>query len=119
MHTYNSPTPRVFGKGYGGHLAYNLRLAKLFTRLVFVSIIHAFAPTAYVEKAHWQIIEMYYKHKGLRHGTMDPKRCDHCGSTLEPQPEIEPTVVNNLPPVIVDKLYSALADQPATAAKEK
>jgi hypothetical protein len=87
MHTYRPPTPRVLGKGYGSHLVQHFRLAKKFGKLMFISLVHAFVPCTYIDRVHYQVINLYYRFKGLRHGTMNPKRCDHCGITLEPRDE--------------------------------
>lgn len=92
MQTCHSPKPRVFGKGYGAHLAYNFSLVRTFTKLAIKLFINAFVPGVYYEKAHWTVIDLYYKMSGHRHGTNDPKRCDQCGSNLEPSqsPVIHP-----------------------------
>jgi hypothetical protein len=39
-------------------------------------------PRLFHERYHWDIIDLYYKLRGYRHGTNDEKRCDECGNEL-------------------------------------
>ena len=82
MQQTHSPKPEVFGEGYGAHLAYNLRLVKLFFKLALQVFINAFVPGLYYEQAHWKVIEVYYKMRGLRHGTISDHRCPECGGEM-------------------------------------
>lgn len=94
MQPSHSPKPRVFGPGYGTHLAYNFSLVKICAKLVIKLFINAFIPGVYYEEAHWRVIDLYYKMSGRRYGTNNSKRCDHCGSILEPKQPAEPHVIN-------------------------
>lgn len=82
----HSPKPKIFGKGYGAHLAYNFGLVKILFKLTIKLFINAFVPCTYYEEAHWRIVDLYYKMRGHRHGTNNLKRCEHCGSQLESDP---------------------------------
>lgn len=107
MQPSHSPKPHVFGPGYGAHLAYNFGLTKTFTKLAIKIFINTFIPGVYYEEAHWEVIDLYYKMNGRRHGTNNPKRCDECGSILEPQTPAKPHVVATLQPT-----------KPSTSPKE-
>ena len=93
MQPTHSPKPNVFGKGYGKHLAHNFELVKIFTKLAIKLFINAFVPCVYYEEAHWRVIDLYYKMSGHRHGTNNPKRCNQCGSNLEPKEPEKPHVL--------------------------
>ena len=93
----HSPKPEIFGKGYGAHLAYNFSLVKLFFKLSIKLFINAFVPGVYYEEAHWRVIDLYHKMSGHRHGTNNSKRCEHCGSTLEPRQLAESHVIKIVP----------------------
>lgn len=80
MQNIYSPKPKVFGKGYGAHLSYNLQLVKLFIKLALQVFINAFIPGVYYEQAHWQVIDIYHKMRGFRHGTQSDHRCPECGA---------------------------------------
>ena len=82
MQQTHSPKPKVFGEGYGAHLAYNLRLVKLFFKLALQVFVNAFVPGLYYEQAHWKVIEIYHKMRGFRHGTISDHRCPECGGEL-------------------------------------
>ena len=102
MPPHHSPKPKIFGKGYGAHLAYNIGLVRTFTKLAIKVFINIFIPGVYYEEAHWEVIDLYYEMSGRRHGTNNPKRCDECGSTLEPKKPAKPHVVAILPEVKPD-----------------
>ncbi len=82
MQKVHSPQPKVFGEGYGSHLAYNYGLVKLFFKLGFKMLINAIVPGVYYEQAHWGVIELYHKMNGVRHGTRNEHRCNECGGEL-------------------------------------
>ena len=93
MPPHHSPKPKILGPGYGTHLVYNFSLVKLFFKLAIKLFINAFVPGVYYEEAHWRVIDLYHKMSGYRHGTNNPKRCNQCGSTLEPQKPAKPHVI--------------------------
>jgi hypothetical protein len=82
MQQIHSPKPKVFGEGYGAHLAYNFKLIRLFFKLSLQIFVNAFVPGLYYEQAHWKVIEIYHKMRGLRHGTISDHRCPECGGEL-------------------------------------
>jgi len=82
MQEIHSPKPKVFGEGYGAHLAYNFRLIKLFCKLSLQILVNAFVPGLYYEQAHWKVIEVYHKMRGFRHGTHSDHRCPECGGEM-------------------------------------
>lgn len=82
MQQIHSPKPKVFGEGYGAHLAYNFSLIKLFFKLSLQIFVNAFVPGLYYEQAHWKVIELYHKMRGIRHGTISDHRCKECGGEL-------------------------------------
>jgi hypothetical protein len=82
MHKVHSPKPKMFGKGYGTHLAYNYGLVKMFFKLGFKVLINAIVPGVYYEQAHWGVIDLYHKMSGYRHGTHSDHRCSECGGDL-------------------------------------
>ena len=82
MQSIHSPKPKIFGVGYGAHLAYNLRLVKQFIKVALQVFINAFVPCTYYEKAHWQVIELYHRMRGFRHGTESDHRCKECGTDM-------------------------------------
>lgn len=82
MQTTHSPKPKIFGKGYGKHVAYNYKLMKRFFWLGWKMLVNMFIPAAFYERAHWEVIEMYHKMRGYRHGTVSDHRCDKCGGEL-------------------------------------
>lgn len=88
MQSVNSPKPRIFGKGYGTHLTYNLKLANQFIKLFLQITINALIPGAFYEKAHWQIIELYHRMRGFRHGTESDHRCKECGTDMLSNDEV-------------------------------
>ncbi len=85
MQPYHSPKPSIFGKGYGKHILYNLKIAKSFLKLAYKLFVNAFIPGKYYDETYSQIVNFYYKLRGHRHGTLDLKRCNECGSQLEPR----------------------------------
>jgi len=82
MQVTHSPKPKIFGKGYGKHVASNLKLMKRFFWLGWKMLANTFIPSAFYEKAHWEVIDLYHKMRGFRHGTKDEKRCKECGHEL-------------------------------------
>ena len=82
MHPYHSPKPKIFGAGYGKHVSHNYRLMKKFFALGWKMLVNMFIPGVFYERAHWEVIDLYYKMQGYRHGTNDVKRCDGCGANL-------------------------------------
>jgi len=82
MQKVHSPKPKIFGEGYGAHLAYNYRLMKKFFWLGWKMLINMFVPAAFYEQAHWEVIELYHKMRGNRHGTFSDHRCPKCGNDL-------------------------------------
>ena len=80
MKVNERPKPRIFGKGYGSHLLLGFTYVGAFFRMAFQALLNTLVPTAYHEKYHWDIIDLYYKLRGFRHGTDNPKRCTECGS---------------------------------------
>lgn len=85
MHSNRPFKPSIFGKGYGVHVSYNLKIAKAFLKLAYKLFINAFFPSKYYDEAYGRIVDFYYKMRGHRHGTPDLKRCNECGSQLEPR----------------------------------
>jgi len=82
MQQTHSPQPKIFGKGYGHHILYNYRLMKKFFWLGWKMMVHMFIPNVFYERAHWEVIDLYHKMRGLRHGTISDHRCSKCGSDL-------------------------------------
>lgn len=113
MQTPYSPKPKIFGDGYGKHVSYNYVLMKKFFWLGWKMLVNMFIPGVFYERAHWEVIDLYYKMQGRRHGTDNEKRCDECGGNLlssddtiaspsrvvpfTPDPEPEITEEENLP----------------------
>lgn len=91
MQTPHAPKPKIFGDGYGKHVSHNYWLIKKFFWLGWKMLVHMFIPGIFYERAHWEVIDLYYKMQGYRHGTNDTKRCGKCGSKLEPNPVQETT----------------------------
>jgi hypothetical protein len=80
MQVTHAPKPKIFGKGYGNHVAANLRLMKRFFWLGWKMLANTFIPTLFYERAHWEVIELYHKMRGYRHGTRSDHRCGECGA---------------------------------------
>jgi len=80
MQVTHSPKPKIFGEGYGKHVATNVKLMKQFFWLGWKMLANTFIPTMFYEHAHWEVIELYYKMRGIRHGTKNDHRCPKCGS---------------------------------------
>lgn len=106
MSPCHSPKPNVFGKGYGKHLANNFGLIKIMIKLIIKLFINVFVPGVYYEEAHWRVIDLYYKMNGYRHGTNNPKRCEHCGSKLEPKESLAPVTIQAPiePEIVIDEI---------------
>jgi len=83
MQVTHAPKPKIFGKGYGKHVSANLRLMKRFFWLGWKMLANTFIPTLFYERAHWEVVDLYYKMRGYRHGTQNEHRCGSCGSELE------------------------------------
>ena len=82
MQQTHSPKPEIFGEGYGKHIAKNYRLMKQFFWLGWKMMVHMFIPQAFYESAHWEVIDLYHKFRGYRHGTHSDHRCAECGGEL-------------------------------------
>jgi len=82
MQPIHSPKPKIFGAGYGKHVSHNYKLMKKFFWLGWKMLVNTFIPGAFYECAHWEVIDLYYKMQGHRHGTDNEKRCDRCGANL-------------------------------------
>jgi len=82
MQQIHSPKPKMFDKGYGQHISYNYKLMKKFFWLGWKMMVHMFIPGVFYERAHWEIIELYHKMRGFRHGTISDHRCPECGGDL-------------------------------------
>ena len=82
MQEIHSPKPEIFGKGYGQHILHNYRLMKQFFWLGWKMLVHMFIPGVFYERAHWEVIDLYHKMRGLRHGTVSDHRCPECGHDL-------------------------------------
>jgi len=80
MQVTHSPKPKIFGKGYGQHVATNVKLMKQFFWLGWKMLVNTFIPFVFYERAHWEVIDLYYKMRGLRHGTRNDHRCAECGT---------------------------------------
>lgn len=100
MYNVNAPKPKMFGKGYGTHLARNFHLSKKFINLAFKAIVNGIAPDIYYERVHFETIDLYYRFCGFRHGIDNPTRCEYCGSGLEPPQAATPHVVATGDPII-------------------
>jgi hypothetical protein len=133
MQNIYSPKPKVFGKGYGAHLSYNLQLVKLFIKLALQVFINAFIPGVYYEQAHWQVIDIYHKMRGFRHGTHSDHRCPECGAdelsadeTIQAQEDVKELKllrkqIDSIPAEINEPPKtkpSILDNQPPTASEE-
>jgi len=79
MQVTHSPKPKIFGKGYGKHVAYNYALMKKFFWLGWKMLVNMFIPVAFYERAHWEVIDLYHQMSGFRHGTNNDHRCSKCG----------------------------------------
>ena len=82
MQRTHSPKPKIFGEGYREHLSYNYGLMKKFFWLGWKMLVNMFIPAAFYEKAHWEVIDLYHKMRGFRHGTVSDHRCPECGGEL-------------------------------------
>ena len=80
MQVTHSPKPKIFGKGYGKHVANNLKLMKQFFWLGWKMLANTFVPGVFYERAHWEVIDLYHSMRGFRHGTSNDHRCAECGS---------------------------------------
>ena len=80
MQVTHSPKPKIFGKGYGKHVANNLKLMKQFFWLGWKMLANTFVPGVFYERAHWEVIDLYHSMRGFRHGTSNNHRCAACGS---------------------------------------
>ena len=80
MQVTHSPKPEIFGKGYGKHVANNFVLMKQFFWLGWKMLVNTFFPAVFYERAHWEVIELYYKMRCFRHGTKSDHRCAKCGT---------------------------------------
>jgi len=79
MQVTHSPKPKIFGEGYGKHVAYNYALMKKFFWLGWKMMANMIIPAAFYERAHWEVIDLYHKMSGFRHGTRNDHRCTECG----------------------------------------
>ena len=79
MQVTHSPKPKIFGKGYGKHVAYNYALMKRFFWLGWKMLVNMVIPAAFYERAHWEVIDLYHNMSGFRHGTNNDHRCGECG----------------------------------------
>ena len=79
MQVTHSPKPEIFGKGYGKHVAYNYALMKTFFSLGWKMLANMLIPNVFYEHAHWEVIDLYHKMSGFRHGTINDHRCSECG----------------------------------------
>ncbi len=82
MQPTHSPKPKIFGEGYGKHVADNLKLMQRFFWLGWKILANTFVPSAFYERAHWEVIDLYHRMRGFRHGTDNEKRCDECGGEI-------------------------------------
>lgn len=82
MQQTHSPKPKMFGKGYGQHISYTYRLMKKFFWLGWKMMVNMFIPHVFYEQAHWEVIDLYHKMRGYRHGTHSDHRCPECGGDL-------------------------------------
>lgn len=88
MQVTHAPKPKIFGKGYGKHVVANLRLMKRFFWLGWKMLANTFIPTLFYERAHWEVIDLYHKMRGYRHGTRNEHRCKECGGDLASSDEV-------------------------------
>ena len=88
MQVTHAPKPKIFGKGYGKHVAANLQLMKRFFWLGWKMLANTFIPTLFYERAHWEVIDLYHKMRGYRHGTKCDHRCNACGGDLPSSDEV-------------------------------
>ena len=88
MQVTHSPKPKIFGEGYGQHVATNLRLMKKFFWLGWKMLANTFIPFVFYENAHWEVVELYYRMRGFRHGTANDHRCNSCGHDLYTADEV-------------------------------
>jgi hypothetical protein len=82
MQQIHSPKPKMFGEGYGKHISYNFKLMKQLFWLGWKMMANMFIPGVFYETAHWEIIDLYHKMRGFRHGTISDHRCKECGGEL-------------------------------------
>jgi hypothetical protein len=82
MQVHEHPKPKIFGKGYGAHIAYHFRVFTVIAKILLQLTVTMFLPRVYHQKYHWDIIDLYYKLRGERHGTANERRCDECGTEL-------------------------------------
>lgn len=82
MQATHSPKPKVFGEGYGKHVSYNFGLMKQLFWLGWKMLAHMLVPSTFYERAHWEVVELYHKMRGFRHGTISDHRCPECGGEL-------------------------------------
>ncbi len=88
MQEIHSPKPEIFGKGYGQHILHNYRLMKQFFWLGWKMMVNMFVPGVFYERAHWEVIDLYHKMRGTRHGTVSDHRCSKCGGDLPSADEV-------------------------------
>ena len=88
MQVTHAPKPKIFGKGYGKHVVTNLRLMKRFFWLGWKMLANTFIPTLFYERAHWEVVDLYHRMRGYRHGTKIDHRCESCGSDLPTSDEV-------------------------------
>ena len=88
MQVTHAPKPKIFGKGYGKHVVTNLRLMKRFFWLGWKMLANTFIPTLFYERAHWEVVDLYHRMRGYRHGTKNDHRCESCGSDLPTSDEV-------------------------------
>jgi len=88
MQVHEHPKPKIFGKGYGTHIAYHFKLFRLLAKIAIRSFVTMLIPSAYHEQYHWDIIDLYHKLRGYRHGTVNEKRCNECGTELMTRDEV-------------------------------
>jgi len=88
MQSTHSPKPKIFGEGYGEHLSYNYKLMKKFFWLGWKMMVNMLIPGVFYERAHWEVVELYHKMRGFRHGTISDHRCPECGGELYTADEV-------------------------------
>ena len=88
MQVHKHPKPKVFGKGYGTHIAYHFKLFKKFVAVTSRIFLNMLIPSVYHERYHWDIIDIYHRLRGYRHGTENEKRCNECGTELMSRDEV-------------------------------
>lgn len=53
---------------------------KQFFWLGWKMLANTFIPAVFYERAHWEVIDLYHKMRGFRHGTKNDHRCAECGN---------------------------------------